>query len=383
MPGYEIMGKEELDAINRWFGSANGVLFAHGFVDRRNGNFKVRELEKALAARFNVRYAQVVSSGTAALYVALVAMGVKPGDEVITSSFTFVATVEAIIMAGAKPVLTEVDKSLCMDPVDLERLITGRTKVIIPVHMAGAPADMDVIHAISRKHGIKVLEDAAQISGGTYKGKHLGTIGDAGIFSFDFAKNITTGEGGAILTNDEDIYKAARSLHDHGHDYNTSVPRGKDTRKFGGFNFRMTEIQAVIGLEQLKKLDTIIKLQRENKKLIKEMLMKENVSYRTLNDQNGEIADTIIFYATDEKKALQAAQKVYDSGCTTKNLPDAIDWHFAGTWDHMLSEYSPCKDKWPRTAKLLRSAIAIPVNANMTRQDIERYAFVIKASLSL
>lgn len=381
MPGYELMGKEEREAISQLFDANGGVLFAHGFGGIRKNVFKVREFEASLASHFGVKHVQVVSSGTAALYVALKALGIKQGDEVVTSSFTFVATAEAILMAGARPVFTEVDESLNMDPADFEQRITNRTRVVIPVHMAGAPANMDAIMDVAKKRGIKVLEDAAQCVGGSFKDRYVGTIGDAGIFSFDFAKNMTAGEGGAILTNNTEIFEIAREVHDHGHQYNPTFPRGKDTRRGPGFNFRMTEIQAAIGLAQLGKLDEVVRRQRENKKMMKEMLSGSGINYRHLNDANGDIADTLIYYLGDENSALRTAKALYDGGCTTKNLPDAVDWHFAGTWDHMLTEYRPCSDKWPLTAKRLKSAIAVPINACMSKDEIGCYASIIKNNL--
>ncbi|MGH3050041.1 MAG: DegT/DnrJ/EryC1/StrS family aminotransferase, partial [Gaiellaceae bacterium] len=195
MPGYELIGDEERDALVRWFEESNGVMFAHGFDARRNGVYKVREFEAAVAERFGVPHAQAVSSGSTAVLVALRALGIGHGDEVITQSFTFVATVEAIIEAGATPVIAEIDDSLNLDPQRLEQFVTPRTKAIVPVHMAGAPADLDPILAFARERGIAVIEDVAQAVGGSYHGRPLGTIGDAGTLSFDFAKNITTGEG--------------------------------------------------------------------------------------------------------------------------------------------------------------------------------------------
>jgi 8-amino-3,8-dideoxy-alpha-D-manno-octulosonate transaminase len=302
--------------------------------------------------------------------LALKAFGVKPGDEVITTSFTFVATVEAIIECGAIPVIVEVDKTLNICPEDVERSITDKTTCIIPVHMAGTSADMSKIMKIASKYDLRVLEDCAQAFGGTYEGKMLGTIGDAGIYSFDYAKNVTTGEGGAIVTSSKEIYERARSLHDHGHAYTTGIPRGKDGRSFSGFNFRMTEAQAVLGIVQLTKLDEILSKQRANKKVIKDgllsVLKKKGYSPREVLNQDGDIADSFIFFMQDEKEALDFAKKLAEQGLGTKNLPDALDWHFAGTWRHML--LGNCI--FPKTEKFLRRAISLPVNVHMDAQHV-------------
>jgi len=369
MPGYELYGKEEKQAVMEWFDSNNGVMFAHGFDKIRNGVYKVREFEKKISERMRIPYCQVVSSGTAALLVALRALGVKPGDEVITSAFTFVATVEAIIECGATPVIVEVDETLNIRPESIIQNISKKTRCIIPVHMAGAPADMDRIIEIASLYNLLVLEDCAQAFGGTYKGKMLGTIGDAGIYSFDFAKNITTGEGGAIVTKDKSIYESARAYHDHGHEYTVGILRGKDTRSAPGFNFRMTEVQAVLGIVQLTKLDGLLKKQRENKKELKggllPMLRKKEYNPRKILDIEGDIADSFIFFMQDEKEALNFAQNLSRSGLGTKNLPDALDWHFAGTWNHMLPE--SCA--FPETSSLLRRAVSLPINVYM---DVSR-----------
>ena len=365
MPGYELYGKEEKQAIIEWFDSNNGVMFAHGFDKIRNGVYKVREFEKRISERMNVPYCQVVSSGTSALLIALRALGVKPGDEVITSAFTFVATVEAIIECKATPVIAEIDETLNIRPESIIQNISKKTRCIIPVHMAGTPANMDRIMEIASSHNLLVLEDCAQAFGGTYKGKMLGTIGDAGIYSFDFAKNITTGEGGAIVTRDKNIYESARAYHDHGHEYTVGIPRGKDTRSVSGFNFRMTEVQAVLGIVQLTKLDGLLKKQRENKKELKDgllpVLRKKGYNPRKILDIEGDIADSFIFFMQDEKGALDLAQNLSKSGLGTKNLPDALDWHFAGTWHHMLSE--SCV--FPETSSLLRKAISLPISVRM------------------
>lgn len=375
MPGYELFGNEEKNAALELFESNNGVLFAHGFDGIRKGIFKVREFEKAIAQKIGCNHCQVVSNGSGALLIALKALGVRRGDEVITQSFTFIATVEAIIEAGATPVLTEVDASLNMQPSDLENKITDKTKAIIPVHMAGAPADMNEILSISKNNGISVLEDSAQCFGGSYKGKSTGTIGNIGIYSFDFGKNITTGEGGALVTNDKDMFLKARALHDHGHEYNPNFPRGKDTRSAPGFNYRMTEIQAAIGLAQLKKLDFIIQKQRENKKIIKEGIEDMDITFRTLHDKKGDIGDTLIFFLKNKELAQRFAQKIYENGLGTKNLPDALTWHFSGTWDHLFKEFpslNNCKDRWPASKNLLERAIALPVNVKMSEMEIQR-----------
>jgi 8-amino-3,8-dideoxy-alpha-D-manno-octulosonate transaminase len=375
MPGFELFGPEERAAILEWFDSNNGVMFAHGYDGIRKGVFKVREFEREVARRLDSPYALAVSNGSAALLVALRALGVKPGDEIITSAFTFVATAEAIIEAGAVPVFAEVDESLNLDPADVAHRITSRTRVIIPIHMAGAPADLDAILAIARAHGLIVLEDTAQAFGGTYHGRFLGTLGDAGTLSFDFAKNITTGEGGMIVTARRELFEAARAYHDHGHEYNPTLPRGRDTRSRPGFNFRITEVQAVLGLTQLKKLDFILARQRANKAVIKNGIADCGFEFRRLHDEKGEIGDSLIFFLPSESAAGAFAKKLGERGLGTKNLPDALIWHYAGTWRHLFGDFpalANCERLWPRTDALLKRAIALPIMLRMEDADLDR-----------
>jgi len=386
MPGFEMIGEEEKEAVSDIF-EKGGVLYRYGLDAKRQYIFRVDEFEKKIAEKVGVKYCHCVCNGTAALKIGLHALGVEPGDEVITQSFTFIATVEAILELGAKPIITEIDKSLNMDPVDLEKKITKKTKAIIPVHMAGVPAKMDEIMKIAKKHEIPVFEDSAQGLGGTYKGKHLGTIGDAGIYSLDIGKIITMGEGGVLVTDKKDIYLKAREYSDHGHEYNPNVPRGEDTRSAWGFNYKITELQGAVGLAQLKKLDFILNRQRKNKRMLKETLSKiDCIEFRELPDENGDAGDTLIFYLESKEKANKLAKKLSEKGVGTKNLPDAVNWHFAGTWDHIFSSYPELKGKnleevWNQSADLIRRAIAIPIMVNMTNFEIVNISNSLKDSL--
>ena len=198
-------------------------------------------------------------------------MGVGPGDEVITQGFTFVATWEAILEVGALPVFTEVDATLNMDPEDLKKKITSKTKCIIPVHMLGAQARIVEITNIAAEQGIPVIEDTAQAAGGKIKDRYLGTFGTCGTFSFDAVKTITTGEGGMIITDDVELWRAMSEYQDHGHDHKVNpATRGGEGRRFIGFNYRMMELQGAIGIAQLAKLNGIVAEQQKNKSVLKE-----------------------------------------------------------------------------------------------------------------
>jgi dTDP-4-amino-4,6-dideoxygalactose transaminase len=223
--------------------------------------------------------------------------------------------------------------------------------------------------AVARKYNLKVLEDAAQALGGEYKGKKLGTIGDVGIFSFDYGKALTTGEGGMILTNNEEIYRRAREFSDHGHEQNPNFPRGEDTRRMWGLTYRMMELQGALGLAQFKKLDFILERQKENKKRIKDGIKNiARIEFRELPDQGGDAGDTLIFFLESREKASKFAKLLAAEGLGTKNLPDAINWHFAGTWNHIFSDCS----LWPKSEEILRRAIAIPIFVKMDEEKINK-----------
>ena len=371
MGGSELIGKEEKEALIEVI-ERGGVLLRYGFDEKRRNVFKVAEFEKQFADYIGARYALAVSSGTAALRVALAALGVEPGDEVITQAFTFVATVEAILESGATPVIAEVDKSLNLDPGDLSAKITNQTKAVIPVHMLGVPASMDEIGEIARDHGLPILEDSCQACGSSYRGKKTGTIGTIGCYSFDYVKTITTGEGGMLVTDDEDLYKQASYFHDHGHKHRSEVPRGKDSHPCTGFNYRMNELQAAIGIVQLGRLDYVLSEQRKNKKQIKDAISsRKDIEFRDLPDEEGDGGDTLIFFFENSEKAQELEKILTRKGIGTKILPSALDWHYAGRWQHMEGKIKPDGKNLVRTGGLLNRAIAIPISVNMAQEEIQ------------
>ena len=205
------MGQEEKDAVAR-------VIDSKELFKVNNGPLKETEnCEREIREMFKVKRAVLMTSGTASLTSALIGMGVGPGDEVIIPAYTYIATALAVVSTGAMPVVAEIDETLMLDPDDVENKITERTKVILPVHMMGYPCNMEKIMAIAKKHNLFVLEDACQGNGGFFKGKRLGSIGDAGAFSFNYFKIISAGEGGALLTNNQEIFERALIYHDSGH----------------------------------------------------------------------------------------------------------------------------------------------------------------------
>lgn len=391
MPGYEVIGEEEqreiLDVLSR------KTLFRYEFHEQRQGIYKVEEFEREFARYCGVNHALAVSSGTAALKLALSALGIGPGDEVITQGFTFVATWETILDAGAIPVFAEIDNTLCLTPHDLAKKVSPRTKAIMPVHMCGSQARIEEIMRIADERGIPVIEDTAQACGGKLNGKALGSFGKIGTFSFDSVKTMTTGEGGMVITDDRDSYIRASEYHDHGHDHSPHVGRGLEKRNFIGFNCRMMELQGALGLAQLKKLDSmILEPQRENKSRIKRALSKiDQVTFRSVPDPKGDTATFLIFFLPTQKKSRAFNNIMAQEGCPTVYWYDNT-WHYYERWEHLLEGKSllptgyPFKTEsgelrcgfdassLPETAKILSRCLTIPININMEEQlpKIER-----------
>jgi len=359
MPGFEIFGEEEKKQVLDVFDT--GVLFRYEFDQQRQGVYKVKEFEQAFATYTGAGHAQAVTSGTAALKVALAALGIGAGDEVITQGFTFVATWEAILDIGAIPVFTEVDETLNMDPADLEKKITDKTRAIIPVHMLGAQARIEEIMDIAGRYNLPVLEDTAQAAGARIGGKHLGTFGTVGTFSFDSVKTMTTGEGGMCITSDEKLWRSMSEYHDHGHDHAVNPGgRGGEGRRFIGFNYRMMELQGAMGLAQLAKLDHMITEQKKTKALLKEAAGTiPGVTFRHLVDEEGDSATFFAFMLPDKGRAAAVNEVLREQGAGAINFGENT-WHFYPAWEHLTGAKTLAANGWPFSAHGKRRVIYDP-----------------------
>lgn len=397
MPGFEVFGAEEKAQINEVLDT--GVLFRYEFPNERRGIYKVRQFEEEFARYCGVKYAQAVTSGTAALKVALTAMGVGPGDEVITQGFTFVATWEAILDVGAVPVFAEVDETLNLDPTDLENRITPRTKAVIPVHMMGAPARIAEIKAIADRHDIPVLEDTAQAPGTAINGRKCGSFGLCGTFSFDPVKTMTTGEGGMIVTDDAELWRKMSEYQDHGHDHVANPGgRGGEGRSFIGFNFRMMELQGAIGLAQLAKLDEILAAQRRNKVALRQVVSQlPGVSFRTVLDPAGDNASFLAFFLPDGATAQRVNEILGQNGagavCFANNT-----WHYYPKWEHLLAGSTLAASGWPfkeadgrrrvhydpaalpQSAAIMDRLLVYPVPVKLSDERLEQIGKAVKAA---
>ena len=380
-PGAYWFGKEEMDAVVEVMKS--GYLFRYGNENDPAFLHRVADLEEEFARYSNAKYALATSSGTASLVASLLALGLKPGDEIIVPAYTFVASYSSAIFAGIVPVLSEIDESLTLDPDDIEHRITPYTKAIMPVHMLGNPCNMDRIMAIARRHNLLVLEDCCQAAGASYKGKKVGTIGNIGAFSLNIFKTINSGDGGLVITDDESLYAAAFGVHDQGHKpLRNGIEIGN--RTVLGLNFRMNELTAAVGLAQLRKIDKIISTLRQKRDKFKSLVSSaEGFKYRILNDPNGDCATvcTVIF------NTREMAEKV--SKALGSKTVDQSGWHVYMNMEHVLDHLKKIglphtKGSYPRTDDILGRSINLSIgvvdaglgagwgiNINSTDEEIE------------
>ena len=339
MPGFELWGEEERNEVNHVL--ETGILMRYGFDGARKGIWKSKELEAAICKRFGSRYSQLTSSGTSALTTAFAALGIGAGDEVIMPSFTFVASFESVLSVGAVPVLVDVDETLTMNPDAVKKAITSNTKCVVPVHMCGSMADLDALQAICKENNLILLEDACQSIGATYKGKSVGTIGQAGTFSFDFVKIITCGEGGVVLTNDESVYLKCDGYTDHGHDHK-GADRGADLHPFIGYNYRISELHAAVGLAQIRKIDSFLAIQKKNHAQLKKLLSAvPEISFRQIPDPAGDSCTFLSWFLPTEELTRAVVNELKQQGILAGNFYwYDNNWHYIRKWDHLKNSVS-------------------------------------------
>ena len=375
MPGFEVIDEKEKKAISRIFDEGK-VFFAHGFDNKRK-HYHVREFENKLKTVFSPQMADAlcVSSGTAAIKVALKALGIGKGDNVITQSFNFIATVEAIVDTGASVIFTDIDDTLNMSPMSLESLITKKTKAIIPVHMLGVPADMISINNIGKKFKIPIIEDACEAIGAKVAKKYVGGLSEFGVFSFDFGKMITTGEGGALFSKKKNDGKIARMYHDHGHKNIPDLPRGLDRAGLIGFNYRMTEISGAFGKVQLGKFSGILKESKKRYLTLERYISHNQIKLRHVNLGNEPNYDTFVISIENKKLRNRVISLLNQTGLGTKNLPDAFNWHCAYFWKHINKKIRN-KEVTNCYKRLLR-CVAIPILVSRPIIDYKNIASYI------
>jgi dTDP-4-amino-4,6-dideoxygalactose transaminase len=328
-PGIELVGAEEIAEVMEVLNS--GYLSRYGPSDDPAFPAKVHHVERAIADLTGVRYALGLhGGGSAALWIALLSLGVGAGDEVIVPGFTYVASISAIAYTGATPVLAEIDGTFDLDPADVEARITPRTAAIIVVHMLGGVARLNELKAVADRHGIPLVEDCAQAFGASYFGKGVGSVGTIGTFSFNEYKTITCGDGGMIVTDDEQLYTRLFAMHDQGH----APLRGGSTfadRPFLGMNFRMTELSGAVLLAQVRRLDVIRDHLRANKRIVKSTISDlPGLGFRTIVDPEGDLATHLVVIFPSQEVAGAVA------GALGSITLDASGWHVYSNMEHLL-----------------------------------------------
>jgi dTDP-4-amino-4,6-dideoxygalactose transaminase len=370
------LGDDESEAAARVIRSHN-VFRYYGVGE---GPHEVADFERELAAFMGAEHALCVNAGSSALICGLIGAGVGPGDEVIVPAYTWNATANAVIAARAIPVLAEVDESLTLDPEDVARKIGPRTRAILPVHMRGAPADMDALTGLASEHGLAMIEDVCQAAGASFRGKRLGTFGDAGAFSLQFNKIITTGEGGAMITDRQDLLDVAIDVHDCA----GSVRRGAGLPRFAGWNFRASEIQGAVARVQLRRLDGLLERMRAGQAAVAERVgALPGLTLRRANDDGGDAGICLVAFAEGAELAAAAVDALRAEGVLAMRIydPSFIDLHVYPYWkpvlDAIAAEGLPAPD-CPRTLELLERAIHVDLSPLNDEQDLDEIGFAFE-----
>lgn len=360
------IGQEELQELEK-------VIKTRSLFKINDGLQESRQVEQKLSKLFNCKYPIFMTSGHAALTSSLVAMGIGPGDEVIVPAYTYIATAMAVVAAGAIPVIAEVDDTLTVSPEDIKKKITKNTKAIIPVHIQGFPCNMDAIMEIAREHKLFVLEDACQADGGSYKGKRLGTIGNAGALSFNYFKIITCGEGGALLTDDKVLFERALIYHDSSAvAFFGDQMQGFSVEASCGSEYRSNELCAAVMNVQLSRLNGILDDLRKNKKYMMDQL--EGIcKFIPSNDLEGDCGTTLAVQFESEEAARRFATAEGIRG----TLPIDTGKHVYKHWTPIMEKrgaFNPLMDPFKMAAN---KQIVPDYHADMCPETLDRLAKVV------
>ncbi|MFH0849292.1 MAG: DegT/DnrJ/EryC1/StrS family aminotransferase [archaeon] len=361
------IGKEEIEAVT-------AVLKSGVLTNKGGAGQKVLEFEREYARFIGVKHAVAVNTGTAALHAALLAAGVRAEDEVLMPSFTFAGTGTPILLCGGRPAFSDIDaNTYCMSTEAIENSIGRKTKVIIAVHLYGLPCDMDPILEIARQRGITVIEDASQAHGATYKKRKIGSLGDMACFSFYAGKNMTTGEGGMITTNDDELARALRMIRTHGEERPYWITRL-------GSNYHMTEIAAAIGVAQLAKLPSFLENRRKNAKLMSEHLATSAKLITPVETEDR--AHSWHLYTLKVKGANAGKRNKIIDRVRNKNIEATIYYE---TPVHMLPLYRDLfggrRGMLPETEKAARQVIQLPIHSGLSQEELDYVADTFKKTV--
>jgi dTDP-4-amino-4,6-dideoxygalactose transaminase len=392
-PGVNCIDDEEIEAVT--------AMLRAGQLFRFNPNSQVRAFEEEAAAKIGVKHALMVNSGTSALICGLTGLGVGPGDEVIVPAYTYIATAAAVVAVGAVPVIADIDDSLALDPKDFEAKITASTKAVIPVYMQGVPGRIGATLEVAARHGVKVLEDCCQCVGGEYRGRMVGSWGDAGAWSLNYFKILTCGEGGLVFSDDYKVYERACFASDPAMPMwmrDQIAEEGWETLPFSGQCYRPSELLGAIARPQLRKLDGILRQTRALKRSFV-CALEEPRGYRLqhVDDPAGDCGISAALIAHTEEQAARYAQALSAEGllCGTAHNEGFPDRHIFRYWDSILDKNShhPAAGPWthaayagqasysrdmcPRTMSLLNRSLRFGFNIKMTEEHAKRMAQAI------
>ena len=384
------IGNEEIEAVKK-------VIESRSLFKINGGVGASKIVEEKLRKLFDVPYSIFMTSGHAALTSALVALGIGPGDQVIVPAYTYIATAMAVVAAGAMPVICEVDETLTIDPCDIERKITKHTKAIMPVHIQGFPCNMEKIMNIAKKYNLYVVEDACQADGGSFNGQRLGTLGDAGAFSFNYFKIISCGEGGGFLTKDKAVFERALIYHDsNAIAFFGDQMSGFSEAEFCGSEYRSNELCAAVLGVQLDRMDGILADNRRNKKYMMDKL-SDVAEFVPSNDPCGDCATTLAFRFDSEEKARKFASSEGIGG----TVPADTGKHIYRNWTAIMNKrgaFNPLMDPFkmeankdivpdykpdmcPRTLELLSKTVYLGVFPDDTPEICDKRVEIIKKAL--
>jgi 8-amino-3,8-dideoxy-alpha-D-manno-octulosonate transaminase len=393
MPGTELFGAEERKEINDVL--ETGILFRYNHDTQRNNIWKAREMEAEVCKVVGAKYAHAVSSGSTAAQCAMVAAGIGAGDEVIVPPFTYIATIEAALMIGALPVFAEIDETLCLSAEGIRKAITPRTKGVCLVHMCGQMADMEAIMEVIKEHNLVLVEDAGQAMGASYKGTFTGLWGRTGAYSYDFFKIATAGEGGVMVTNDEQAYKYADSYADHGHDH-IGNNRGMEQHPIIGFNYRISELHAAVGLAQTRRVPYLVEKNNEHKRwLMNRLANVPGVSFARIPDPDGDSATFLNLLLPDTESAQAVVAELNAAGVGGFNYWFTNMYHFINQWDHVkemrtasalpIEKFGAPQDYanlyLPKSQEVIGRLISFGVRVTWTQTELETLANNLEAAI--
>lgn len=387
---HQVMSQEDL---------GGGPMLCRYYTPREPS--KVTQLERLAGELLGSPYVLAVNSGTSALNTAYVAAGIGPGDEVIVPGYTFFASIAEVVMSKAIPVIAEIDESLTIDPADVARKITPRTKAIVPVHMGGTCADMGPIMELAKQRNLLVIEDVAQACGASYRGKRLGTIGDLGCFSVSSYKVTGGGEAGLVTTKDRYLDLRARSHHDTGACWRPDryAKEREPGELFCGVNYRLSELEGSVNLAQFRKMpDQVKRWNNVKQSILKHLEPFQGITPQAVRDHDGELGYSLVFFAPDIAQAQTIGKALREEGVPAGARGDvrqARDWHVYTFWEHILEQKSAdskgcpwtcpyytqngplpeySEDMCPRTLDLLSRAVFVSTNQWWTPKDCANIA---------